>query len=207
MKKILMSTALLLTVGLNAPAAHAATTTSTKTTCKVTTAGTRNKTGQGGQFTLNDNGTVTGQFKVEGDNCAVAMASWTAPSVDGKPYDEQKLFDSTTGTFSTGVHQLTVKLPGCFYQIDLVPGTSATDSKGGPEYFTNGGRHVIGSLHGGSTSCTPAKPTTTPPQPTTPAATTLPNTGMNPAGAGVAALVTGVLGSFFYRKRLLAREA
>jgi len=137
--------------------------------------GTKNTAGNSdSRFTLNSaHTTATASFTISGDNCneAVTIASWQAPNGEkGRPYSEQKLFSHTTGTFNSGTHSLTVTLPDCYYQVDLVRGSSATDANGGPEYNTS---TILGSLHGGTQTCTPTTPPTTPPTTSQP----LPDTG------------------------------
>jgi len=96
--------------------------------------------------------------KVTGTNCAlpVTLAAWEAPNgTDGKPYSEQKLVSHVTKTFKEGTHRMSIKLPNCFYQIDLVRGTN-------PYGINNTGAYpkerMIGSIHGGTKACeTPPK--------------------------------------------------
>ncbi len=77
--------------------------------------------------------TATVKFKVSGsDNCKVKLSSnaFYAPSMNGRPYDKQTLYDRTTNTYSKpGTYSMAVKLPakstpakGCFYQVDLTYG-------------------------------------------------------------------------------------
>ncbi len=97
--------------------------------CEVTSVGER-----ASAFTISDDkSTATVKFKATGaDNCQVQVSvmSFYAPSMTGKPYDQQKLFDINTKTVGKGTHTLTGKLPvksndakGCFYQVDLTYGT------------------------------------------------------------------------------------
>lgn len=110
------------------------------------------------RFALNSDGTVTAKFKVVGnDDCkqVVTLATWKAPDADkGLPYSEQKLYKHVSGTFAPGVHTMTVALPNCFYQVDLVRGAEPTDQNGGPQY---GSERMAGSLHGGTQACTDEK--------------------------------------------------
>lgn len=76
--------------------------------------------------------TVT--FKVTGgENCKVQVStnSFYAPTMNGKPYDEQILFQRVTKVYNApGTYSITASLPpkstpakGCFYQVDLTYGT------------------------------------------------------------------------------------
>ncbi len=170
---------------------------SAATNCTVKSVGSKNTAGNSdSRFVLNADGTVSAAFTVTGDNTCmlpVTMASWQAPdAAKGQPYDQQKLFKHVTETFGVGTHKLTVQAPDCFYQIDLVRGTSPTGPNGGAVY-TKGS--LMGSLHGGTKSCveTPETPTTSV-TPETP--TTLPNAGTG-TNVVVAAITAGVLGTAF----------
>lgn len=87
---------------------------------------------RGSAFTINGN-QATVKFKVKGqENCKVQLSamSFYAPSMTGKPYNEQTKFDITTKTYGPGTYSLSVSLPpkstkakGCFYQVDLTYGT------------------------------------------------------------------------------------
>jgi hypothetical protein len=136
--------------------------------CSVVATGTKNTTGaSNSRFVANNDGTVTGSVTVTGDcQQTVTIASWQAPdATHGLPYSAQKLYAHTTATFGAGVHTLSVKLPDCYYQVDLVRGGSATGANGGAVYDTS---VMMGSLHGGSKVCTTPTPPTTPVTPTTP---------------------------------------
>jgi hypothetical protein len=76
--------------------------------------------------------TASVTFTAEGGaNCRVQVSnnSFYAPSIDGKPWSAQILFDRNTKTFGPGKHTLSIKVPtkstkekGCFYQLDLTYG-------------------------------------------------------------------------------------
>lgn len=76
---------------------------------------------------------ATVEFTVKGaENCKVQLSanSFYAPSMDGRPYDQQILFDRKTKIFTKGSYSMTVNLPttstpqkGCFWQVDLTYGT------------------------------------------------------------------------------------
>jgi uncharacterized repeat protein (TIGR01451 family) len=95
--------------------------------CTVESVGPRGKA-----FTVN--GTKASvDFKVSGpNNCKVKVSTMAfyAPSMTGKPYNQQTLFDKHTRTFDKpGRYTMNVSLPersiekkGCFYQVDLTYG-------------------------------------------------------------------------------------
>ncbi|CAN5449036.1 hypothetical protein BH10PAT3_BH10PAT3_7400 [soil metagenome] len=168
-------------------------TSTTSNDCAVKMVGSSNSIGQANsRWTLNEDGSVTGNLKVTGnDNCeqTVTLTAWEAPNADkGMPYDQQKLVGHVTKTFSVGTHTISIKLPNCFYQLDLVKGSKATGIDNSPVYETD---VMLGSLHGGTKACeTPVKPET-PITPTVPKV--LPSTG---AGSNIVviAFVSTVLG-------------
>jgi hypothetical protein len=77
--------------------------------------------------------TATVAFTAEGGaNCRVRVSnnSFYAPSMNGRPYDAQILYDRNTKVVGPGRHSLDIKVPvkstkqkGCFYQLDLTYGT------------------------------------------------------------------------------------
>ena len=78
-------------------------------------------------FTINNDGTITAQFKVTGDaNCKkhAVLASWIMPTPDGQPLESQIFHDSAPKSptlYGPGIHKLTVKLPKCnYWQVDLL---------------------------------------------------------------------------------------
>ncbi len=190
------------TVLVYAPAVASATTVSDVCTVKAT--GSKNTAGAAdSRFVLNNDNTVSATFIVTGSNCTqdVTIASWQAPDADkGRPYDQQKLFAWETGTFAPGQHTITVKLPNCYYQVDLIRGKSASGPNGSAVYDDAA---LMGSLHGGTTTCTPVTPPTpTPPTPPQPPVTppTLPKTGVGTNVLWAAGLAT-VLGTVWYHRR------
>jgi hypothetical protein len=94
----------------------------------------------GESFNVNSN-KITATFEVSGQNCTtpVTLAIWKAPSANGQPINEQKLFGHTTNTFGPGVHTLTTTVPNCFWQADLLKGDKATAPDGTANYaYQNG---------------------------------------------------------------------
>jgi hypothetical protein len=106
-------------------------------------------------------------------NCSMqlSLASYKAPL----PYftrqtaPQQVLFDSQTGTFTGGVHSLSVTLPACMYQVDFVHGAVLTTlgSTAGTDYEDR----LISADNGGTTSCSSATSTPTPTPTPTPTST------------------------------------
>lgn len=96
--------------------------------CTVTAVGAR-----GSAFKNNSvSSRTTVKFNVTGgSNCKVQLSanSFYAPSMNGKPYDKQVLYQRVTKIFQRGTHTLSVGLPtkstpakGCYYQVDLTYG-------------------------------------------------------------------------------------
>lgn len=170
-------------------------------------------------FTYNENGTVTGKFKVDGTdvNCKkdVVFASWNSPTKTGYPLKDQTLYKYSSGSFGKGVHTLTVKLPTCSYwQIDLLEGRQPTGDDGTADYgFMKA--HML-DTHTAGEPCKPVTPpvvtppVTPPATPTTPAptVTALPSTGADAASvlAGTTGLsTTAGLAINLFKKRKLVR--
>ena len=78
--------------------------------------------------------TVEATFTVPA-NCSMqlSLASYAAtlPYFTTASAPQQELFQSQTGTFSGGVHSLSVAVPTCMYQVDFVHG--AVLSSFGPD--------------------------------------------------------------------------
>lgn len=92
------------------------------------------------------NGQTTAKFTLKGaDNCKKAMtvAVWKAPAANGQPVNDQKLYAYKTGVFGKGQNTLTVKLPdNCYFQADLLKGTSPTAPDGTANYAYQNGKIV-----------------------------------------------------------------
>jgi hypothetical protein len=75
---------------------------------------------------------TTVKFKITGtSNCKVQLSanSFYAPSMNGKPYSKQILYQRVTKVFKRGTYSMTVGIPttstpakGCYYQVDLTYG-------------------------------------------------------------------------------------
>ncbi len=145
----------------------------------------------GSFFTVKDN-KATAKFTVKGVDCTmpVTLVVYKSPSANGQPLLEQKVYKYTTKTFGPGEHTLTTKLPNCFYQADLVEGSSPLAPDGTPNFNYQNGQIIDGGLRdfilGGNKKCvdkptpvpTPTTPTPTPPQVQS-VVTTLPKTGLS----------------------------
>lgn len=172
---------------------------SAATTCSVKMNGTTNTANQSdSRWMLSADGVATGTFTVTGDNdCqqTVTLSAWQAPNADkGQPYDQQKLVSHVSGTFGPGAHSLSIQVPHCFYQLDMIPGDNPAGENGTAQYTPG---TLIGSLHGGTQSCDVTPPVTPPQTPST-----LPNTGVG-SNVIIAGLVATVLGTAFaYVRRM-----
>lgn len=107
---------------------------------------------------------------VEGKDCVrhATLAAWKAPNgVDGRPYKEQVLASHMTKTLKTGnrnkvTRTLSVQIPDCYYQIDIMRGKKVMGANG--EIPFDGSKH-LGGVHGGTQACdtvpeTPEEPET-----------------------------------------------
>ena len=152
---------------------------------------------------------ISSKFTLKGDaNCTKTMtlAVWNSPSADGQPINEQRLYSSTTATFTKGTHSITAKLPGtdCYFQADLLKGSNATAPDGTANYAYQNGQiltnhPLVDFKFGGKKVCEekPEKPTQpetpeTPQTPVTPVAKVeeLPSTGAGSVLASVFGLST-----------------
>lgn len=135
--------------------------------------------GQGSQKSFTISGTTaTSSFTVTGDpgcNEAVTIAAWQAPngSTDFLPLAQQKLVSSNTNTFTPGSYTISVQIPNCDYQIDLLRGSSPAAADGTANYVAP---QLIDWVEVSNTVCEPPATTsavTTPPvaQPTSLAST------------------------------------
>lgn len=164
------------------------------------------------QKNITVNGTTASvKFAVKGDaDCKqdVTFAAWEAPSKTGLPLNEQKLYNFTTGTYGVGIHEVSVQLPVCetdknivrFYQADLLRGNNPTNVNGSADYAATGesGRLIDWKI-GGEKCPEPTKPVT-PAKKTTPAAPeALPETGA--AGLIAPAMLTGTLAGVVHNIR------
>lgn len=153
--------------------------------CSVQAVNLTNGQGYFKSFSVSNN-TATATFVVTGDpGCSetVSIAVWQAPygSSDYQPYSQQKFISSNSADFTPGTYTISIPLPNCDYQVDLIRGSSVT----GPDITANYVYpQLIDWLQAGSTICEPpvvvssteTVPPTTPATPT-PQPTTLINTG------------------------------
>lgn len=145
---------------------------------------------------------------VTGKDCVrhATLAAWEAPNgVDGRPYKEQVLASHMTKTIETGNRNqakrtLSVQIPECYYQIDIMRGKKVMGRNG--EIKFDADKH-LGGVHGGTQACeTPETPVTpeTPETPTTPSTPATPETELTKTGpasaiaafSGVSTLAAGV---------------
>lgn len=170
-------------VGVGAGAGHATATTDTTQCHSVRVndvAGTQVAANQlAYSFNINDQArTATADVKA-GSGCVdkeISLVSYTATGNVHPPEIDQHIFDSVTKTTSTNVKTLSVKLPGCFYQVDLVWGKPLDLSTGATYHDT---KSVIKGATGGSTACVTGQGGASTPPAATTTSTTLPETGNN----------------------------
>lgn len=75
--------------------------------------------------------TVTGDEDCEK---TVSIASWKWYTKFGLPLESQKLYKTNTATFGVGTHKLSVNVPDCSWQVDLVEGSRPTAADGTANY-------------------------------------------------------------------------
>lgn len=110
---------------------------------------------------------------VTGKDCVrhATLAAWEAPNgVDGRPYKEQVLASHMTKTIETGDRNqakrtLSVQIPDCYYQIDIMRGKKVMGRNG--EIKFDADKH-LGGVHGGTQACTTPEVPETPEEPETP---------------------------------------
>lgn len=194
---------LMLVIGLRATSSAAADANSA--TCLISPVVLANGLGELKSFTVNGD-TATTSFTVNGlAGCSVTvtLASWQAPfgSTNFLPIASQKLLFSKTSSFTPGQYTMSIQInPDCFYQVDVVRGSSPTAADGTPNYTSP----LIDFIQAGSTVCQPppvpvtpasaATPTPTATTPTTP--TTLVNTG--PGAVIVVGVLAAIGGTIFH---------
>jgi hypothetical protein len=110
---------------------------------------------------------ATATFTLAAGCPSITLVSYTAPSATFTfaSADQQVLFASQTAS-GAGAHTLSVNLPDCFFQVDLVFGSAIAHL--GPadsnNFYSAQGRLIQG-INGGTTACTE---TVTPPATETP---------------------------------------
>lgn len=145
--------------------------------------------------------TVTGE---EGCEKTVSVASWQWPTHLGLPIKSQVLYKTNTQTFGLGEHVISVEVPDCYWQVDLVEGSRPTAADGTADYQIGEPNdktdRLMDAAYGGEKVCfaKPGEPTTTgpitpPSNPLSPVSS-IPSTGTSLAAT--LASVTGLTASF-----------
>lgn len=92
----------------------------------------------------------------------LSLVSYQAPSgtYSEQTADQQVLYRSTTQTLSAGSYTLSVDVPSCYYQLDLVYGSPIQQlGPAGTDNFYGKQGRLISTMTGGSSVCTPPPPT------------------------------------------------
>lgn len=115
----------------------------------------------------------------------VTLAAWKAPDADFKPYRKQVLAWYNNRTIKTGnkaseTVTMSIRIPDCYFQIDLVRGSNPRGIDGGGAYQE--GRMIHGIKGGDKTCEVPETPETpdTPDTPVTPETPDTPDTPVTP---------------------------
>lgn len=100
--------------------------------------------------------TVQANFTIA-DGCEgveVSLAAYMAPSAAWSigNADQQVLYDSGTGTFASGQHNLSVDVPECFYQTDFVRG-AVIEQLSPPDQLYGAQGRLLDHANGGNPSC------------------------------------------------------
>jgi hypothetical protein len=142
--------------------------------------------------------TVTAVFTLSGcGEKQVSFVSYNTTADHNLP--DQTVFDSDTGTLTAGSHSLTIQVPPCYFQIDLVYGP-VIEHFNPPTVTYHAQNRFIDGLVGGS-ECTTTTTSTTTTSTTTTTTTEIP---FFPSAAAMAIAVGGaVLGSVFMLRRRL----
>lgn len=149
-KRLLL--AALVAFGLPAVALGASSSSSKAQTCAFTGSTAH------GSVTVSGN-TATGRFTIP-QYCpsqTVSLVSYSSPSANGKPYSSQKEYKSQITQVGPGTHSLSVAIPSCYYQIDLVKG-SPMNFSGGQTYHAQH-RFLAGAQGGSKCTAPPANHT------------------------------------------------
>jgi hypothetical protein len=110
-----------------------------------------------GNVSSGDHVEVCFNLSGDGDATMFTLVSYSAPSAtfDGSTASLQTIFDVDTKTFSgEGTCCLSVDVPNCFFQIDLVKGCAITQlgPNGSNNFYSAQGRLIVG-LNGGTGTC------------------------------------------------------
>jgi hypothetical protein len=102
-------------------------------------------------------GTITATFTVAPgcDGTTVSLATYSMLGEPGSQFP-QTLYDSVTHTLDAGSHTLTVHLPSCYWQADLVTGSVLPYIDANHLY----GERVAAGAKGGNQACSTTTPTT-----------------------------------------------
>lgn len=147
---LLALSAVVLGTSLSAAPAEARPNTKCKVTASTPNIGRKIK--QDRKFTLKD-GRAYIAVTVHGKKCKmpVSVASWKAPSANGRPYSQQKFYAGNSRTLREGRHLMSVAVPPCFFQVDLIHGLDPhPNGTTGPGY---GPKLFIAGAIGGTKPC------------------------------------------------------
>lgn len=104
-----------------------------------------------------DGKTATSTIKTMG-NCVERYATlsvWKLPNATGHPLQEQEFFGYQTKKLVPGITTLTVELPDCYWQVDLLGQKRPKSIYGDANYDAMGKDVLVNFKLGGDKSCTP----------------------------------------------------
>ena len=176
--------------------------------CIVNPVTSSNGTGLFHSFSVSGNN-VTETFSVKGPtgcSAQVSLVSWRAAygATSILPFNTQVEVDGKTGVYKQGTYTLTVKVPDCYYQVDMsigpipAPGSGANYGNGNVQDFLQAGNTVCVAPVTVTVAKTPTPtPTVVNPAVATPQTpTTLVNTG--PGAVIIIAVVASISGFLFH---------
>lgn len=104
-----------------------------------------------------DDGRAYIKVLLHGKGCVgnqnVVLAAWKAPAANFKPYKDQVLVNHNKKVLEIDkTVTMSIPIPQCYFQIDLVRGTDPRGKDGGGAYQEG---RMIHSIKGGNKSCTP----------------------------------------------------
>ncbi len=124
-------------------------------------------------MTVVQGGTATATFTIHAACAAVQMSfvsySTPWPEFHSDQAELEKLFDSKTEVLGAGLHTMTVSVPNCFYQVDLVQGPviAQLGPSGTDNYYGAQNRRILAE-NGGTGPCAETTPAANQPTAATP---------------------------------------
>lgn len=151
-KLILAAITVVTSLTVGAAAMHVTKADAASSNCTVEVIGDRNTANDSNSKFTKDGLKVTAKVKVTGNNCnePVALAAFKSTE-SNRPLSAQRLHDVTLKNFSSGTHDVSVEVPACYFQVDLVKGHDVATKNGSALHY--GPDRLMGWLVGGNRDC------------------------------------------------------